>query len=201
MRRLLIALTLGIIGLLAVPAAAQDKPVVKQEKPAASLIDHARIDAAEKNKIVFILSGYEYFPTREDLDRLSADAPNLLMAIAEDTTVKPSTRIQAIRALALFPESDTAALYLQKVLQEGGQREDKYLRAAMTSTLRGFADRGLDWVEPYMAHPDVHMRLSAFNTIGKLGGERGKQLLRARQLIEQDAFARESLDRLVDPTR
>lgn len=194
MRRLILALTVGILGLMAVPAAAQDKPV-KQDRPAATLIDLNRLDPVQQEQITFLLSGYHYFPDQAKLLSVSPNAVNLLMAIAEDNNNITSLRVQAIRALGLFPNDDQAAAYLQLKLQDTALR-DTYVRASMNAAMHAFPDRALKWVEPWLEHGDVQLRISAIHTVGKLGGEPGKALLRQRVARETDPLAKESLQRM-----
>lgn len=191
MRRMLIALTLAASALLTTPAFAQDTTPPAND-------GQVSIDPAQREKITLLLSGYHYFPTREKLEAESPNAPAILIAIAEDGAHLPSLRIQAIRALGLFSDDATAATWFERRLHEARLPED-LLRHALTASLRGFGERALPWVEPYLGHPDEQMRLSAVNAIGKLAGAPGRLVLEQRREMELDQRVIQDMDRFIRP--
>jgi hypothetical protein len=194
------ALWLAAAGLVGGEALGQDVAAPAVEAPAAPVIDRAALSklvgAAEQEKIKLLLSGYEFFPKREELEAVTPHAQQVLVAIAEDQGALPSLRLRAIDALGFFPQGEPAALYFEQVLHRG-QGEDVFLRHAMTASLQAFGQQALPWVQPYLEHADLQMRLSAVHAVGRFGGVEGVQILRARQVVERDAFVKKQLGKFV----
>jgi hypothetical protein len=151
---------------------------------------------AQRSTITFMLSGYEYFPTRADLEAVTPAAPQVLAALSQDEAQLPSLRVRAIDALGLFSDDPVAALHFEGVLATGGL-EETYLRHSLTSSLKAFGPRALPWVEPYLAHADVVTRVDAAYALQRFGGDDGVELLRLRKSAESDPFVRGELTKLV----
>jgi len=192
MRRFLIMIALAAVALVATPAFAQDS----HDAPAPA----EATPQAQKDQIILLLSGYHYFPTRDKLAAESPNAPQILIGIAEEASNLPSLRIQAIRALGLFADDAVAATWFEARLAEGRLPED-LLRHTLTASLRGFGERALPWVEPYLGHPDPQVRMSAIHAIGSLAGENGRLVLEARRDMEVDVQALHDMDRFIRPDR
>lgn len=181
-------------------APAQGAPAVAAPQVEAPMFDAQAVarlvTTAELDKIRLLLSGYEYFPTRADLEAVSPNAQQVLIHIAQDKDALPTLRLRAIDALGLFAQGEHAALYFEGTLHQ--QRgEEIYLRHAMSSSLKAFGQQALPWVQPYLEHQDMQLRLTAIHSIGNLGGQEGIELLRVRHTVEQDSFVRKQMGRFL----
>jgi HEAT repeat protein len=151
-------------------------------------------DQAEQ-QIVLLLSGYDYFPSRAKIESVSANAPEILIAISKDKARLPSLRSRAIDALGLFAGHPRVAQHFEATLA-AGQLDEVALRHSLTSSLKAFGDRALPWVAPYLDHKDPVVRLDAAHAIGRLGGVDGAELIRTRTAVERDDFVRAQLFKL-----
>ncbi len=164
----------GIIG--------QPAPVTK--KPEAELPDQKPID-----RIRFLLSGYEYFPTRDDLDKVGSaeEISTLLRQLASEPTNRPTLRLRAVDALGYY-EDETTRAYLETLIEapkteakdKVTRRTNKLLRHhAITSIARAHGENALSTLEPLLVHEDVQLKMTAISAIGKHTGKRGKERLQA----------------------
>lgn len=186
---------------LAGSAAAQDtgKPLDKPEKAEVQGANAASepLDSAQVEKVRFLLSGYEYFPTREALEEASPQAQAILIQLAQDEEALPSLRTRALDALGLFGEDAQAGRFFEGFLHDG-KAEARYLRHAMGASLKAFGPKALPWVEPYLEHQSVDLRLDAVFAVGRLGGAPGRELLlQRRPSLERDALVKEQLVKFV----
>jgi hypothetical protein len=149
-----------------------------------------------RDKVVMMLSGYEFFPTRSQLEAAAPNAPELLAALSRDETQLPSLRIRAIDALGLFDDHPVAARHFEGVLAAGGL-DESCLRHSLTSSLKAFGPRALPWVQPYLSHTDSQIRLDAAYATSRFGGPDGVEMLRFRKSLESDPFVRDQLTKLV----
>ena len=155
-----------------------------------------QVDDKNTDSIVLLLSGFEYFPTRTELEAVTPEAASILVAISQDKSNKPSLRLRAIDALGLF-NNPVAAQHFEASLAQG-KMEEVYLRHSITASLKAFGQTALPWVHPYIDHNDPNIRLDAAHAITRFGGADGLGMIRARQRIEQDPFVRSQLIKL-DP--
>ena len=176
-----LCLSLVLLASFTAVAVAQDAPVATE---------------AQRSKITFMLAGYEYFPTRAELEAVTPAAPAVLAQLSQDETQLPSLRVRAIDALGLFSDDPVAALHFESVLA-AGSLEEAYLRHSLTSSLKAFGPRALPWVEPYLAHNDLVTRVDAAYALQRFGGLDGVELLRLRKSVESDPFVRGELTKLV----
>lgn len=148
-----------------------------------------------RERVAFLLSGYEYFPSREDLDKvaLAEQMTPVLQAISVDGDVAPSMRSRAVDALGFYDDDVTIMHLRQLALKETEGLPRKELRAAralryhaITSFARAAGEDALGDLQGLMNHDEVQVQLSAISAIGKHCGQEGKKSLRTRQSTEQD---------------
>ncbi len=151
---------------------------------------------AARDQVVMMLSGYEFFPTRAQLEAASPEVAEILVTLIQDADQLPSLRVRAIDALGLFSDDPVAAIHFERVLAVG-EMEETYLRHSLTSSLKAFGPRALPWVQPYMSHADMQTRLDAAYATARFGGADGVEMLRLRKSLEKDPFVRDQLTKLV----
>lgn len=150
---------------------------------------------AVRERVEFLLSGYEYFPSREELDKVarSEQMTLILQAISVDAAAAPTMRSRAVDALGYY-EDETTIMHLRGLsLSETAGLPRKELRAAralryhaITSFARAAGVDALGDLQGLMDHAEVQVQLSAISAIGKHCGAPGKQVLEARQAVEKD---------------
>ena len=166
----------------------------------------AMSDAQVRERVELLLSGYEYFPTREDLDGVAVAermAP-LLRALSQDTTLSPMLCNRAVNALAYYQDEDTIAHLRALAMTDTSKVERKRQRAAramrhqaIMSYAKAAGEVALGDMEVLMADSDTQIQLSAISATGKHLGEQGKEALRARKATERDPVIVRELDKHV----
>jgi len=168
-------------------ALAQDHEPTKTNLPSTTTDAGQGVsDAVLTKKLTFMLSGYEYFPSRKDLDGLaSADVVTAkLRTFADDTSMRPSLRLRAVDALGYYDDEATVA-YLRalvdrptETLPTDQQRVGNLVRHhAIVALAKAVGPDALDDLEPFLKGDDLQLRLTAINAIGKHGGKAGHTLL------------------------
>ncbi len=203
-------LVLGLVGTSAVAVAqdnhnhdhkhdhAHDAPKPGAKPDVAAPAQTPESEAAQhKERIRFLLSGYEYFPSRADLEKVTPDAPTILMEFANAPGELPSTRLRALDALGLFEQDNRVASFFETMLAQG-KNQEKYLRHAITSSLKACGTQALPWVQPYLQHTDTQMRISAVYALGRLGGKEGVAMLRTHQGLETNATVKAQMSRFLE---
>lgn len=193
MRRLITLFLFATALTLTLPASAQELGFPSVADVTSRTLD-ATVLQAQRQKIELLLSGYEFFPVREDLEKVSPDAHLILIQITRDTSLRPSIRLRAIDALGLFKDTPEVATYFEKLLAQGAVKP-RFLRHSLTSSLKAFGPQAIPWVTPYVQAPDLQIRLDAITSVGKFGGLEGKTVLRDAAVFERNALAREQITR------
>lgn len=148
--------------------------------------------AMVRQRLEFLLSGYEYFPSRKDLDHLAPPSAivTLLKEMAHEADLRPTMRLRAVDALSLY-EGDEVRDFLTAVLAiHPDEVEPDQLRVtrlmrhrAINSLARLDAEKAVDTLRPFLEDSDLQIRLTAISALGQFGGEAGKKAiedLRAR---------------------
>lgn len=167
-------------------AAAQDAPETTppQVVPTPVKAQAPSTDAAAR--VSFLLSGYEFFPTREDLDKVgdAATITAILASLVEDKDARPSLRTRAVDALGLYDDDVTATLLAHLATTPVGDLPRRELRTAtliqhhaITSLARSRRAQSVVVLEALLTSDDTQIRLSAINAIGKFGGKDGQRVL------------------------
>lgn len=150
--------------------------------------------AAVREKVRFLLSGFEYFPTRADLDAV-ASAPvmiSVLKGFVQDKDLAPPTRFRAVDALGLYQDADVAKFLLSYVAaptnREADEAEFRTLEMMRHRVIVAYAKSqgaaGNNALIPLLDDSDLQIRLTAISALGKHGGPDAEKHLRA--LKERD---------------
>lgn len=182
--------TMLLTAALAAPSFAQESPDANRANPGATSpapTDAKAAFAEAREKVTLLLSGYEYFPSREDLDRVApADVMvDVLRSLADEADGRPAIRLRAIDALGFYSEPGAVRYLEQRVAPPAANAPDDDPRTlrlmrhrAMTALGRALGERALTALNPYLDDDDLQIRLSAISAIGNFGGEAGKKMLR-----------------------
>lgn len=176
--------------------------VDKNAAPDAGSLDKAKI----KERLTFLLSGYEYFPTRQDLDELaSADvlAP-MLLGMAQDEKTRAIVRLRSIDALGYYKDAATRD-WLRGVASSPVEIEDGMSKGeirfagsrrhhAIMSLAKAGESGELETLERLLAEEkDLQIRLTVVSAIGKHTGKDGKALLTQLQAQETNPVMQREL--------
>ncbi len=162
-------------------------------KPVEDTVPESAEMAKAREKLQFLLSGYEFFPKREDLDAV-APAPvmtSILKSFVADTELAPPTRFRAVDALGLYEQEDVGKFLLPYANAPGKVEDDAELRTLELMrhrTIIAYAKSqgavGNAALIPMLEEADLQIRLTAISALGKHGGPEAAKHLRA--LKEKD---------------
>lgn len=144
--------------------------------------------AQVRERVQFLLSGYEYFPTRKDLDEV-ASAPILttvLKSMVSDSKLAPPTRFRAVDALGLYNEPDVAKFllgYVAPPAKDADPADIHTLELMRHRVIIAYAkSQGAlsnEALIPLLEDSDLQIRLTAISALGKHGGLEAVKHLRA----------------------
>lgn len=163
------------------------------DKPVEDSVPESAEMASAREKVQFLLSGYEFFPKREDLDAV-APAPvmtSILKGFVADAELAPHTRFRAVDALGLYEQEDVGKFLLQYANAPGKVEDDAELRSlelmrhrAIVAYAKSQKASGNKTLIPMLEDSDLQIRLTAISALGKHGGPEAAKYLRA--LKEKD---------------
>lgn len=179
-----------------------DVPIEKPEKPDVSKddattapkpLEKPKTTAELRDRITFLLSGYEFFPTRDDLDRLASadEVTEVLIDLVQDDDASVMHRLRAVDALGYY-DSPRVAAFLRKLTrgaEEAGFQANARHSAlmqhhAITALARSKRGESVSDLEPFLAGSDLQLKLTAIVALGKHGKDDGRE--RLRTLVESD---------------
>lgn len=176
---------------------AQQTPVSRADllagAPAAVSTD--ALDGAVLDHIVTLLSGYEYFPSADDLTAVTPDPVPYLLTIVYDTEGRwlPTHQHRAVAALAYFP-TPTVWEHLTYLLQAPGT-PDLMRHHVINALATGFGDEALGELEPVLYDDDLQLRLTAVNAIGTIHTDRATTVLQTALSAEPHRLVQERIER------
>jgi HEAT repeat protein len=142
-------------------------------------------------ELVELLSGIDHVPSRSSLDLvLGPDALEELIAIARGEAVDasdPGLRARAYRALALYPEPETATALRAAVAEHADEEagiDVIYLRAAVDSLAQVAGPAAVDDLVPLLDHASRDVRAASAIALGDTGSGDAVTPLRARLSVE-----------------
>lgn len=150
--------------------------------------------AAERDRVVALLSARHDLPPRSMFDAAAADPRPHVLALAEDDKLFPAHRYAALLALRYWPDDAALAAYRRALTSE------KSLPALKHRVIAYFPDtfgpRALPELVPFLEDPDPQIRVSAVSAIARVPGHEGAELLQARRDKETHPLVKERLEQL-----
>lgn len=153
--------------------------------------------------VLYLLSGYHFQPTREDLDEL-ADRDEIvdeLKGIVNDDSLRPSLRGRAVDTLALY-ETDEVVEFLDGLI-ELSDKELSDEKARVVEMLRNRAilsyaemrddQQAVDRLEGLLEADDRQLGLTVVSALGQFAGEPGAERLRAYARQVDDEIVSEKI--------
>lgn len=146
-------------------------------------------DASTRDRVIFLLSGYEFFPTRAQLDEVApaAEVSAILRDLATAVDGRPTQRLRAVDALGYYDDAATVALLESYV---GGLPTDGLTRHqlrtanllqhhAITAYAKSQQGKSVQALEPILAGDDLQLTLTAINALAKHGKAPGLAALKS----------------------
>jgi len=144
-----------------------------------------------RERVRLLLSGYEYFPTADDLREVVADPTLYLLELVYGDDTMVVHRHRAIAALGLFP-SDESRAHLDYLLASPATPE-LTRHHVMNALSTGYGEAALPALAPYLSVADLQLQLTAISAIGAIGTETSVTLLQDSLRIEADELVRERI--------
>ncbi len=163
-------------------------------------VDEPSTDVSPAERLRFLLSGYHYFPTQEDLLKVAEadEVAGMLRTIAQDIDERPTMRMKALDALMYFNDAATL-VYVEHIALNDPAAPEELLRteqlmqhhAIMTFAKLKKKD-SVPSLEKLLSHNDIQVQMTAISALGKHGGQPGLQALKkAAPKAELPAVKRE----------
>lgn len=162
-----------------------------------------------RKRVEFLLSGYEFFPKRADLDAVAPGEviTGVLQAIVEDEDARPSMRTRAVDALGYYDDDETQKFLIKKmstevVVKTKMARVYKSIRHhAMTSFAKSLREKSVPQITPFLKNDSLQVRLTAITALGKFGGKDGRAELIKAKPLETHNVAKSAFRKYVPDTK
>jgi HEAT repeat protein len=139
--------------------------------------------------VLYLLSGYHFQPSREDLDELADQEAIVdeLKSIVDDDSLRPSLRGRAVDTLALY-ETDEVVAFLDGLIEpsEAEQSDEKprVVEMLRNRAILSYAEmrddqQVVDRLEGLLDADDRQLRLTVVSALGQHAGQPGTERLKA----------------------
>ena len=126
----------------------------------------------EEKSLITYLSAHEFRPSRRILDKISKDTNRLLVRVSTYRHLRPTVRVRALAALALYP-SERSRRYLLSLFHERslkGSNTGLLLRSqAMRSAARAFGIDVVDDIKALRDDEEEHIRAAVAHALADSG--------------------------------
>lgn len=163
--------------------------------------DTAHADDKTRATVTMLLMAYDTFPSADDFKRVTDDPRAELLAIYHDPDTKRIVKLQAIDALALFPDKEVRALYQRILAMPFDGDAPNEVHRAINGLMQAFGKDAISDVAPMLDHSDVQVRLTAIHALGLHGEQEGVALMRIRMDKETHPVVREELAKRIATIR
>ena len=155
--------------------------------------DDTRVNISEeRQRVQQVLNAYHGVQLK-DLVAAANDPQAHLLEMLDETATRPLTRLQALAALAHFPNKATRSVYLDIIKKaDHKDRGSRELHRAIQGLAFGFGEAAAEQIEPLLKHKDVQVRLTAVDAMSKLGAG-AKVTLRDHLKTEKHPLVLESI--------
>lgn len=152
-----------------------------------------------RDKLVTMLSGYEYIPSESEVKALGPDVPKVLMEIASDDKVMLFRQVRAVALLGYFPDKGVSA-YLKSVVQAAGQKRI-LMRTGLQSLARCGGKETVGFISEYLRSEDRFVRGAAIEALGMIPEPEVMGVLERSQADETEPFLKEKYEETLSRLR
>ncbi len=149
-------------------------------------------------QVVDALSGYEHFPSRQQLDNLAGPdrmVPTLL-DIYDEEDVEAFQRQRVIGALRYYPTDRVRKWYEELLADPETPRIDR--RLAIKAYGAGFDAEAVSAIADKLSHPDYHTRKAAVSALADIDDEAARAALEKRLDRESEKLIRERIEKALE---
>lgn len=157
----------------------------------------ARADEAVRARVVDLVSGLERSPSAEDWSLLGPGAVVELLALAEDSSMLPTQRGNALLALGNFPTDRAQTLLVATVVDASASALLR--RKAGSGLAHGWGASAVPALTVALGAADVQVRQSAASALAALSDPAAEDALRARLAVETNTSVRQVIEQAVKP--
>ena len=154
--------------------------------------------ADKRNDLLDLLRAKEP-PSEEQIRGIGSKADSVLADIISNTDMDMITRRRAVTALGHF-QNKRASQLLNAVITDPAWK--KPLRvAALVAYAQSVGHDAFQVIKEYAQHPDDEIRTACVEALGVIGDRASRELLKDRQLREQNPGILELIDRSLRETK
>jgi HEAT repeat protein len=150
-----------------------------------------------RRMVVELLSGYEYTPSKQDLEALGPTVPAVLMDVVADPDAPKYQRLRALDLLKHYPDRPEVEGFLRNVLADKASPSG-FQRIAMKSLGRTAKGRAIETLKPYLSSPDVHTREAAAQALYETGDPASGAVLKGAAMKESEPYLKDSMRKMGD---
>lgn len=151
--------------------------------------ESAKAQLLRLDRLTFLLSGYEHFPSRAELDGVGSDdqISALLIEVAAGQAQSATLRLRAVDAMGYYNQPSIIAHLNALIAQDQAPQDKQALRLwrsmrrhAVLSLARAQGQAALKSLSPLLKpEQDFQLQLTLISAIGKHTGAAGLKTLRA----------------------
>nr|WP_164933300.1 HEAT repeat domain-containing protein [Corallococcus coralloides] len=183
-------MALAGLALLAGVGPVSEAAPVPTKAPTAASVPPAAVPGPLRTEALGLLSQPAVAPEAA-WRRFGPEVVPVLAALAEDTSVPDAQRMRAVTALARV-ESPEAGQTLQAILEDPHRPSDVRSQAAAALSQRlGF--EAVKTLQARLEDRDLRLREAVAQALGRLGGQRVREVLEERIPLEEVPQVREAL--------
>lgn len=145
-----------------------------------------------RQTVLQMLTGYEYMPSKADLEALGPGVPATLIDIARDPHTLKRQRIRALELLRHYPDRSEVQTFLAGLLLQKGLPAG-VLRSTIKTLGRTGKGKSIDTIKPYLSSEDVHIREAAAQALLDAHDPSAKRLLDAAAAKESRPYLKKRL--------
>ena len=161
-----------------------------------ALAGDGKLDPVIVGKVDALLSGIEYVPTRQDWDRIGAEAAAVLRAIAADPKELLARRARAASSLAHFPGGETHSFLSRWVNDDAAPA---MLRGKVARALALTAgDAAVPIIEPLLADQNKRLCEAVVKSLASIKTEKSRAALTRRLKVESRPFLKKTIETAIE---
>ena len=153
-------------------------------------------DKSQKEKVLDLLTGYEFTADKQDWDAIGQGARDILMEVYLDTEQKKIVRARAIMALRYFSDEAVKQFLLGILYKE--DQDEKFLRKGLYSLSSGFGKEVLKDLAIFLSHDNPDVREAAARSVGKIATKKSLNHLKKRLKAEKNEMVKMVIRQMID---
>ena len=153
-------------------------------------------DKSQREKVLDLLTGYEFVADKQDWDEIGQGAGDILMEVFLDTGQPKIVRARAIMALRFFPDEAVKQFLLGILYKE--DQDEKFLRKGLYALSRGFGKEVLGDIQKFLSHGNPDVREAAARSMGKITSRKSLNHLKKRLKVEKNDMVKKVIKQMID---